>query len=219
MSLGRDFWLKIVFLFFKLEFDGRGDPNFALGGMPKRSKGCSFWSSGGRSPLRPPDEILSPPPPQTIILVLGHPPITIPGLGTIPGTPGALERAGGSSKSWKGWFSSKILDLGRIWSNLEGFEGMLRIFIRFWLISDEKSFRSALGRSETLCNIIVGLVPARGRRREVLGPWKRDFRGVSIDFPSFPSFSRWGYLTKRCTTVVHVGQLAKLGRRYQGFVT
>ena len=198
MSLGRDFWLKIVFIFFKLEFDGRGDPNFALGGMPKRSKGCSFWSSGGRSPLSPPAEMWTPRRPQTIILVLGHPPINILGLGTIPDTLGGLERTGEHEKLKKDDFRAKSL----IWSGFGAIGGIWRIFIRFWLISKEKSFRSAPGRSETLWNIAVGLVPARGRRGKVLGPWKRDSRGVSRDFPSFGRFSRWEYLTKRCTTVV-----------------
>ena len=128
MSLGRDFWLKIVFLFFKLEFDGRGDPNFALGGMSKRSKGCSFWSSGGRSPLSLPAEMWTPRRPQTIILVLGHPPINILGLETIPDTLGGLQchvgRAGEHEKLKKGDFRAKSLiwsGFGAIWRDLKRF--------------------------------------------------------------------------------------------------
>ena len=67
---------------------------------------------GFEPPLRPPGEILSPRSPQTIISVLGHPLIVIPGLGTIPDTLGALVRAGELKKVEKHDFRAKSLIWG-----------------------------------------------------------------------------------------------------------
>ena len=90
------------------------------------SKSVHFGHRVGGSPLSPPAEIWTPRRPQTIILVLGHPPNTILGLGTIPDTLGGLERAGEREKLKMGDFRAKSLiwsEFGAIWKNLKGFGG------------------------------------------------------------------------------------------------
>ena len=106
------------------------------------SKSVHFGHRVGGSPLSPPAEIWTPRRPQTIILVLGHPPNTIPGLGTTPGTPGALERAGELKKlkrvifEQNPWSGADLERFGRIWRDVEDFHQILTDF--GWKIIPER---------------------------------------------------------------------------------
>ena len=99
-----------------------------LGACQNAPKGAHFGHRAGGPPLAPPAEMWTPRRPQTVILVLEHPPINILGLETIPDTLGGLQchvgRAGEHEKLKKGDFRAKSLiwsGFGAIWRDLKRF--------------------------------------------------------------------------------------------------